>query len=82
MEDTWDSLLEQISALQEENKRLRQSLTHWEKEIAQCDNCHYHRHISLGLTPYYGKQATWCDECVDTLENPPQKLQEAAQQGY
>jgi hypothetical protein len=50
-----------------ENERLTRALVDWKMEIANCTNCHYHRHIARGLTPHVlanGRAAIQaCKEC-------------------
>lgn len=65
----WDDheLTEQLLLANDRCVRAVQALTDWKLEIANCTNCHYHRHIARSLSPHVlanGRAAIQaCKEC-------------------
>lgn len=52
-----------------ERDYLRKVLADWKLEIANCTNCHYHRHVARSTVPDYGPNGkSLCDECREDVE--------------
>lgn len=55
-------------AVRAERDHLLKALADWKMEIANCTNCHYHRHIARSAAPYHLGGQTICDECREDVE--------------
>lgn len=53
-----------------DNERLTWALANWKQEIANCANCHYHRHVARGIVPDYkpGDCDRLCSKCQVDLQ--------------